>query len=111
MYPEYKHDIPEESELKLGKLKDGFVTGDNCNTARKSRKLIMQKVIDSEKEMAAAAAHGMEVSEPFNEDLMQKYDIDCLHHVRNTIIGGVNKRVSTKMRSKLRNSFDKIHFN
>ena len=58
MYTEYVHVTPEESELKLGKIKGFYVTVDNWKTTKKTKMFVIKKVIDLEKEIVESIGMG-----------------------------------------------------
>ena len=46
----YKHDIPTYFNMNISKLKlSGVITTDTCNSARKTRRLLFEKIIDASK--------------------------------------------------------------
>ena len=45
MYPSYAHDIPNPDQVPISKLHNGgAVTSDTCNTARKTRRLLIKSI-------------------------------------------------------------------
>ena len=53
MYPAYDHDIPSSSAMDIGKLgSGGAITTDTCNPAQKTRRLLVDKVIEAAGEMS-----------------------------------------------------------
>ena len=71
MYPEYMNDTQENSELNYMNLEGVRGMGDKWNPTRKTKRLIIQKVIDLEKYMAELIVTGN--NETTNEDLLCKY--------------------------------------
>ena len=43
-FPTAVHDIPSPEEMSLSKLRQSVVSTDACNAARKTRRLLMEKV-------------------------------------------------------------------
>ena len=43
-YPDYQHDVPEASELHLGRLQGKNITLDTCNAARKLGRDLVERV-------------------------------------------------------------------
>ena len=51
MYPDFQHNITDKSEISISKLdKGGLLTSDNCNTTRKIRTLLCERIEDVAKE-------------------------------------------------------------
>ena len=51
MYPDFQHNIPNKSEMSISKLaKGGLLTSDTCNTARKIRLLLCEKIEEAARE-------------------------------------------------------------
>ena len=75
-------------KIDIKKLTDGAVTTDTCNSARKTRRILVEIV---------AQIDGGVVHEQ-----------DCFHHLRNVWINGIAKAVSGFMKEYLSDSLDEI---
>ena len=75
-------------KIDIKKLTDGAVTTDTCNSARKTRRILVEIV---------AQIDGGVVHEQ-----------DCFHHLRNVWINGIAKAVSEFMKEYLSDSLDEI---
>ena len=79
--------IPFEDSTDIAKLSnDGVITTDTCNSARKSRRLLVEHLDGTVHEM------------------------DCMHHLSNVIIGGGTKAVSAFLKTFLEESLDEISY-
>ena len=94
-YPSYQHDIPTIVDMNIGKLGNGgTVNSDTCNTARKTRRIIVEKINDAAGEMNISETNVLEV--------------DCWNHLRNVWLGGMTKALSNHLRNILINDLDCI---
>ena len=75
-------------KIDIKKLTDGAVTTDTCNSARKTRRILVEIV---------AQIDGGVVHEQ-----------DCFHHLRNVWINGITEAVSGFMKEYLSDSLDEI---
>ncbi len=85
MYPENTNilqQIPHSNELTLAKLgKGGTVSTDNCNSARKFRRLLMEKI------KKIALERGM------SQEEIRLFEGDCWQHIRNVWIGAISNEL------------------
>ena len=80
--------IPDVDKIDINKLTDGAVTTDTCNSARKSRRILVEMV----SKIDGGVVH----------------EQDCFNHLRNVWINGVAKAVSGFMNEYLSDSLDDI---
>ena len=86
--PDLLEMIPDPDSIDIKKLTAGCVTTDTCNSARKSRRIIV--------EMVAQLDGGV------------VHEQDCFHHLRNVWINGVAKAVTKFLKEYLHDSLDDI---
>ena len=97
MYPAINHDIPPASAMNIGKLGyGGVVTSDTCNSVRKTRRLLVDQIINA----------ALVLSD--NTDNINVLEIDCWNHLRNVWNGGMMKAVSTFLKDKLQDELETI---
>ena len=83
-YPDKVHLIPTPDSISIDKLgNDGVVITDTCNGAQKLRRILVDRI---------DGAH----------------DMDCMNHLRNVWIGGMEKCLSKYLNEMLRSSLDEI---
>ena len=80
--------IPDVDKIDINKLTNGCVTTDTCNSAQKTRRILVKIV----SEIDGGIVH----------------EQDCFHHLRNVWINGVAKSVSSYMKEYLSDSLDNI---
>ena len=52
MFPNYKHDIPMYTNMNISKFDvSGAITTDTCNSARKTRRLLLESIADVSKDL------------------------------------------------------------
>ena len=77
--------IPIADSIDIAKLgNDGAITTDTCNSARKLRRLLVEYV--------DGTVHQM----------------DCMHHLRNVVVNGAAKDVSSFLNTYLEDNLDEI---
>ena len=86
--PDLLNLIPNVDTIDIKKLTDGAVTTDTCNSAQKTRRILVNIV----SEIEGGVVH----------------EQDCFHHLRNVWINGVAKAVSGFMKEYLSDSLDDI---
>ena len=97
IYPSYNHDIPPSSAMNIGKLgSGGAVTSDTCNSARKSRRLLVDCIEEAARDT--------------NPDNLNNHVIavDCYNHLQNVWLGGMIKVLSTYLKEKLSDGLEYI---
>ena len=95
MYPSYKHDIPDDNEINTSKLGEGgAINSDTCNTARKTRRIIIEEIVTEMKIKGKEGKHILEV--------------DCWNYLRNVWLGGMTKSLSTYLKDYLGSDLDCI---
>ena len=97
MYPTIIHDIPPASAMNIGKLGyDGAVTSDTCNSARKTRRLLVDQITDAALVLS---------DEPSNINVLE---VDCWNHLRHVWLGGMMKTMSSFLKEKLQDELEII---
>ena len=72
-HPSYQYYIPDPSSMNIGKLgSSGALMSDTCNGARKTRRLIVEKVHEDVEALRKDKYDGIRVLE-----------VDCWNHLRN----------------------------
>ncbi len=95
--PELLNLVPCPNELTLAKLaKDGVVSTDNCNAARKFRRLIVEKIKEE------AKTHGLSESE------ILVLEGDCWQHLRNVWIGAIVRALKNYLNKVLEDDLASI---
>ena len=85
VFPDCNYPIPSSASIDIKKLgHGGALTTDTCNAARKTRRILVEKV--------GGTVH----------------EIDCFHHLRNVWFNGVEKAITTYLNDYLRDSLDDI---
>ena len=83
-------DIPSPNELNIGKLHDGgSVMTDNCDKAKKERRLLSESIKEAAVQMGIA------------EDQIKVFELACWHHLRNVWFGAVTRAVSNELNDEL----------
>jgi len=80
--------IPDVDTINIKKLTDGAVTTDTCNSAQKTRRILVEIV----SQIDGGIVH----------------EQDCFHHLRNVWINGIAKAVSAFMKDYLSDSLENI---
>ena len=84
-YPNGNFDLPLPESINISKLgHGGAVTTDTCNSAQKTRRILVDNV-------------GGRV-----------HEMDCMHHLRNVWLNGVAKAVNSYLKDFLEESLDNI---
>ena len=97
MYPSYNHDIPPSCAMNIGKLgSGGAVTSDTCNSARKTRRLLVDCIEEAARDLS-----------PDNEN-NHIIEVDCYNHLRNVWLGGMIKALSTYLNDELSDELECI---
>jgi hypothetical protein len=97
MYPDFQHDIPDKSEMSISKLaKGGLLTSDTCNTARKIRLLLCEKIEEAAREKGLP------------EDEINVLEGDCWNHLRNVWLGGMIKCLNKYLNTALQDELEAI---
>ena len=88
MFPEKIHMIPSDNNIDISKMGyGGAITTDTCNSARKTRRILVERIEGTIHEM------------------------DCIHHLRNVWFGGVEKALTCHLNVFLKDSLDNIDKN
>ena len=88
-FPDCQYEIPHSKELYIGKLGfGGAITTDTCNTAQKTRRLLVKEVLQYSSD----------------NNVLQ---VDCWHHLRNVWLGGM-KKTTKFLKDLLEDSLDEI---
>eukprot|EP00956_Cyclotella_meneghiniana_P033421 scaffold95984_cov36-Cyclotella_meneghiniana.AAC.1 len=84
-YPDKVHLIPSPDSINIDKLgrDDGVIMTDTCNGAQKVRRILVDRIDGAQ-------------------------DLDCMNHLRNVWIGGMEKTLSKYLNEMLRSSLDEI---
>jgi hypothetical protein len=83
-HPDKVHLIPTPDSISIDKLgNDGVVMTDTCNGAQKLRRLLVDRIDGS-------------------------HDLDCMNHLRNVWIGGMEKSLSKYLNDMMRSNLDDI---
>jgi hypothetical protein len=83
-FPDKVHLIPTPDSISIDKLgDDGVVMTDTCNGAQKLRRILVDRI------------DGV-------------HDLDCMNHLRNVWIGGMEKSLSKYLNEMLCSSLDEI---
>ena len=83
-------DIPSPNKLNIGKLHDGgSVMTDNCDKAKKERRLLSESIKEVAVQMGIA------------EDQIKVFELACWHHLRNVWFGAVTRAVSNELNDEL----------
>ena len=97
IYPTYKHDIPPPNQMNLYKLgAGGAVTSDTCNAARKTSRILKEKI-----EQAA-----IRMSRPGDD--VSVIQVSCWNHLRNIWLGGMTKALSLFLNESLSDDLQHI---
>ena len=84
-YPNGNFDLPLPESINISKLgHGGAITTDTCNSAQKTRRILVDNV-------------GGRV-----------HEMDCMHHLRNVWFHGVEKSLTLHLNNYLRDSLDNI---
>ena len=76
--------VPSPDEININKFgKDGVFNTDTCSTAQKLRRILTEEVPGA-------------------------YDFDCMHHLRNVWLGGMEKALTKQLNEILKMSVDDI---
>jgi len=83
MFPDYKHNIPHQSDvtITIEKLERSYLTTDTCNAARKTRQLFKERIV-------AACAQTTETP----TEIIAPKEVDCQQHLQNIVSGGLAKK-------------------
>ena len=88
MFPDKIHMIPSDNNIDISKMGyGGAITTDTCNSARKTRRILVERI--------DGAVHEM----------------DCMHHLRNVWLGGVEKALTSHLNVFFKDSLDNIDKN
>ena len=82
-FPQMVHLVPSADNISLAKLGDAGIISDTCNAAQKVRRIL---------------AEGLE----------SVFEFDCMHHLRNVWFGGMERALTKKLNTILRDSLDEI---
>jgi len=80
--PDLVQQIPQPSDLDIGKLYNGSIVTDTCDQAWKQRCLLALTVKNAAQKMGKA------------DDEICILEIDCWHHICNVWLGNVSKRMN-----------------
>ena len=84
-FPNYVHSLPSPDEIDIVKLgKGGAITTDTCNAAMKTRHILVNRI--------GGTVHEM----------------DCMHHLRNVHLKGVEKALTTYLNTYLKDTIEDI---
>ena len=84
-FPNYVHSLPSPDEINIVKLgKGGAITTDTCNAAMKTRRILVNRI-------------GGKV-----------HEMDCMHHLRNVHLKGVEKALTTYLNTYLKDTIEDI---
>ena len=84
-FPNYVHSLPSPDEIDIVKLgKGGAITTDTCNAAMKTRRILVKRI--------GGTVHEM----------------DCMHHLRNVHLKGVEKALTTYLNTYLKDTIEDI---
>ena len=76
--------VPSPDKININKFgKDGVFNTDTCATAQKLRRILVNEVPGA-------------------------YDFDCMHHLRNVWLGGMEKALTQRLNEILKQSVDTI---
>jgi hypothetical protein len=90
--------IPQSNELTLTKLaKDGMVSTDTCNTARKTQRLLCEVI------------RKLCFEKWLMQDEINVLENDCWNHLQNVWFGAVVKEPSSHLGKELQNDLNEIH--
>jgi hypothetical protein len=82
--PEFLDSVPTPDGIDINKLADGgVIMTDTCNTAQKIRRILLDHIDGA-------------------------MDLDCMNHLRNVWIGGMEKALAKYLNALLRSSLDEI---
>ena len=80
----YQHDVPFPISMNIDKLgSSGALTSDTCNGARKTRRLIAEKVFEAAKYFCKD-----------DSDDIRVLEVDCWNKLRNLWLGGMTRALS-----------------
>ena len=83
-YPDHSTEVPSPDQIDMNKMgQGGLFTTDNCNTARKIRRILTVGVPGS-------------------------YEFDCMHHLRNVWFGNMEKALTKLLNILLRDCLNEI---
>ena len=83
-HPSYQKNTPDPSFMNIGNLESGgALTSEKCNGARKTRRLIVDKVHEAVEDLRKYNSYDIRVLE-----------VDCWNHLRNVWLGGTTKALS-----------------
>ncbi len=94
--PELVNLIPKPEEMSPTKLLGGFISHNNCATANKTGTILAEKILDKGQ------------SAGLSDDELVMYQGHCFHHLRNTWFEAIEKFLSKKLQSDLREDFEEI---
>ena len=84
-FPNYVHSLPTPDEIDIAKLGNGgAITTDTCNTALKTRRILANKIGG------------------------QVHEMDCMHHLRNVHLKGVEKALTSYLNTYLKDNIENI---
>ena len=84
-FPNYVHSLPTPDEIDIAKLGNGgAITTDTCNAALKTRRILANKIGG------------------------QVHEMDCMHHLRNVQLKGVEKALTTYLNTYLKDTIENI---
>jgi hypothetical protein len=102
MHPGDEHDIPDVSEMNIGKLGGtGAASTDTAAPARKQRRLLCAAV-------AQAAAEWHEIDPESSDQRLHVLEIDCWNHLRNVWLGGMAKALAGHLKTELKDELEAI---
>ena len=85
--------------MNIGKLgSSGALMSDTCNGARKTRRLIVEKVHED-----------AEALRKYKYDGIRVLEVDCWNHLRNMWLGGMTKALPTLLVKSIRRELDDIY--
>ena len=94
--------IPNPDSIDIKKLSDGAINTDTCNSAQKTRRILVAIVSEIDKD----TIHDMS-----REDIGKAgvvHEMDCMQHLRNVWINGAAKAVSAYLKEYLEDSLEEI---
>ena len=84
-FPEMVHLVPSPDRVSIEKLKEAGIISDTCNAAQKVRRIL---------------ADGLE----------SVFEYDCMHHLRNVWFGGMERALTSRLNTILRDSLEAVSY-
>ena len=95
IFPLYFNNIPRSDAMSIIKFHDsGGVTSYTCNSARKTRRLLVQSIEEAANQLSI--------------EKIRILEIDCWNHLCNVWLGGMTKALSLYLKDELRSDLECI---